>query len=30
MGMVLKCFDDAAKDWRKSFCDVKNCTMKEG
>lgn len=30
MDMVLKCFDDAAKDWRKSFCDVKNCTRKDG
>ena len=25
MGMVLRCFDDAVKDWRKSFCDVDNC-----
>ena len=25
MEMVLQCFDDAVKDWRKSFCDVKNC-----
>lgn len=25
MDMVLKCFDDATKDWRESFCDVKNC-----
>ena len=30
MDMVLKCFDAAAKDWRKSFCDVKNCTRKDG
>lgn len=29
MDMVLKCFDNAAKDWRKSFCDVKNCTRKK-
>lgn len=21
MDMVLKCFDDAAKDWRESFCE---------
>ena len=25
MDMVLKCFDDAVKDWCKSFCDVDNC-----
>lgn len=29
MGMVLKCFDDAVKDWRKSWCDVENCNRKE-
>ena len=28
MDMVLQCFDDAAKDWRKSFCDVENCTRR--
>ena len=28
MGMVLQCFDDAVKDWRRSFCDVENCTRK--
>lgn len=28
MDMVLQCFDDAVKDWRKSFCDVENCTRK--
>lgn len=28
MDMVLQCFDDAVKDWRKSFCDVDNCTRK--
>ena len=28
MEMVLQCFDDAVKDWRKSFCDVKNCNRK--
>ena len=25
MEMVLQCFDDAVCDWRKSWCDVKNC-----
>lgn len=28
MGMVLWCFDDAVKDWRKTFCDVENCSRK--
>ena len=28
MDMVLRCFDDAVKDWRKSFCDVEGCTRK--
>ena len=28
MDMVLQCFDDAIKDWRKSWCDVENCTRK--
>ena len=28
MDMVLQCFDDAVKDWRKSWCDVKNCNRK--
>ena len=28
MDMVLQCFDDAVKDWRRSFCDVENCTRK--
>lgn len=28
MGMVLQCFDDAVKDWRKTWCDVNNCTKK--
>ena len=28
MDMVLRCFDDAVKDWRKSWCDVENCTQK--
>lgn len=25
MNMVLKCFDDAVKDWRRTFCDVEDC-----
>ena len=25
MEMVLRCFDDAVKDWRNSWCDVENC-----
>lgn len=29
MEMVLQCFDDAVKDWRKTWCDVENCTRKE-
>lgn len=28
MDMVLQCFDDAVKDWRRIWCDVKNCTRK--
>lgn len=28
MDMVLQCFDDAVKDWRRSWCDVDNCTRK--
>lgn len=28
MDMVLKCFDDAVCDWRKSFCDEKSCMRK--
>ena len=28
MDMVLQCFDNAVKDWRKSWCDVDNCTRK--
>ena len=28
MDMVLQCFDDAVKDWRKTFCDVKDCSRK--
>lgn len=29
MEMVLQCFDDAVKDWRRGCCDVKNCRIKE-
>jgi len=25
MNMVLQCFDDATKDWRREFCDVEDC-----
>jgi hypothetical protein len=28
MEMVLQCFDDAVKDWRRKFCDVKKCNKK--
>lgn len=28
MDMVLKCFDDAVKDWRRSWCDVEDCRRK--
>lgn len=28
MDMVLTCFDDAVKDWRRTFCDVENCRRK--
>lgn len=28
MAMVLECFDNAVKDYRRSFCDVENCTRK--
>ena len=28
MEMVLQCFDDAVKDWRRSFCDVESCNRK--
>ena len=28
MEMVLQCFDDAVKDWRRTFCDVENCTRR--
>ena len=28
MDMVLECFDNAVKDWRKTFCDVPTCRRK--
>lgn len=28
MEMVLECFDNAVKDWRRTFCDVENCRRK--
>ena len=28
MDMVLRCFDDAVNDWRRSWCDVENCRRK--
>jgi hypothetical protein len=28
MEMVLQCFDDALKDWRRSWCDVDGCRRK--
>ena len=28
MDMVLQCFDNAVKDWRKTWCDVDGCTRK--
>lgn len=28
MAMVLQCFDDAVKDWRKSWCDVERCNRR--
>lgn len=29
MAMVLQCFDNAVKDWRKSWCDVESCNRRE-
>lgn len=26
--MVLRCFDDAVKDYRRTYCDVENCNRK--
>ena len=28
MDMVLQCFDNAVKDWRKTWCDTENCGRK--
>lgn len=28
MEMVLTCFDDAVRDWRKTWCDVEGCKRK--
>lgn len=28
MEMVLECFDNAMKDYRKTYCDVDNCNRK--
>lgn len=28
MDMVLECFDNAVKDWRRTFCDEPNCRRK--
>lgn len=28
MDMVLECFDNAVRDYRKSWCDVKSCNRK--
>lgn len=28
LDMILKCFDDAVKDWRRTFCDVESCRRK--
>lgn len=28
MAMVLQCFDNAVKDWRKLWCDSDSCTRK--
>lgn len=28
MDMVLQCFDDAVKDWRRTFCSVEGCKRK--
>ena len=28
MEMVLTCFDDAVKDWRRTFCDQEDCRRK--
>lgn len=28
MDMVLRCFDDAVRDWRNSWCDTPGCRAK--
>lgn len=28
LGMVLQCFDDAVRDYRKLYCDTENCNRK--
>ena len=28
LDMVMTCFENALKDWRRTFCDVDNCTRK--
>ena len=28
MDMILQCFDNAVKDWRKSWCDEEDCMRK--
>lgn len=28
LDMILECFDNAVKDYRKTFCDVKECNRK--
>ena len=28
LNMVLRCFDDAMKDYRRTYCDVENCNRK--
>lgn len=28
MDMVLQCFDNAVKDWRRTWCDIESCTKK--
>ena len=28
MAMVLQCFDDAVKDWRKTWCDIESCSRR--
>lgn len=28
MDMVLQCFDNAVKDWRRTWCDVEGCRRK--